>query len=445
MLLPRLRSATLVAFALVGLAGCRRRSTETSTTSTTVRAPDPTPTTTASAKAPVVLPSTGAMLCTDRFGYDGHLWSPTGITKLPLSKFSVTSDGEIAELEDDLHTAKLTSRSHPELPVVELPTRGNVQAWMSATGDVLYVSSYPKLDVQVWRKGAWSTLTPPADLSPASIYGVIERDDAFWFVQSSVFHETSSGFEKVDGFGVVPGKSGLELLAHDDDYLHPNLTIAPLKGMTAGAPRSVGSLITTLATGRVLVRDRDWAFYANGGVYGTVHASLDGKVSEVSRKSQGLVALDGHGRLFHQTQEGFVVRSPDGSTKIYPKASDPMFQLDGALCTPLGKGFETLPDSGEAKMGTLTVKVSGAHDVPVAVCPKLPGLTRCENSPERIEGRLDGMGTWSTRAPIGDYEATIQLHEEWLVADLNSGHGGGWHCKLEAGKSCTIELRAPSR
>jgi hypothetical protein len=176
-------------------------------------------------------------------------------------------------------------------------------------------------------------------------------------------------------------------------------------------------------------------------VYGAVHTWIGGKWSNPSSEARGVAAIDGHDRVFFTTRDGVVAVEPDGKTTTYPKASNEMFAIDHLRCAVLGQGFDTLPAVGAGKSGTLHVVVMGGENAPIAVCPRLHGYERCEDSTERIAGKLDSSGAWSQRVPIGDYQATVNIDGHWLVADPTGPTTKNWHCEIRDGEECTIELQ----
>lgn len=400
--------------------------------------------------APLKLPTSG-MVCKARIGNDAFLWAQDGsITKLPsLTLLETGMSGDLAQKLDDGppvdHKLKLVSLTHPELPPAPLPDWAG-DAWMQPTGDTLFAEGRTTgNDIEVWRGGAWTKLDGASAVSCALIENVLEYEGAFWFTASlDLFRENAGRIEKVNvkdvPIGLMATNDGLSLLYAS--YLSPGeLLQATLTKGTTGKSHTVGKTISlSPLPGYALTNGKSLAVFVEGGVYGSIHTRIEGKWSNPSRQALALTAIDGHDRVFYTTRDGLMVREPDGTSTTYLKSTSDLFQITNLRCAVLGQGFDKLPPASASQSGTLRVVVVGAENAPIAVCPRLQGYERCEDSTEKITGKLDESGAWSQRVPIGDYQATVQINGQWLVADPNGPTTKNWHCEIRDGEECTIEL-----
>jgi len=437
----------LVLFASAGCKGRRPPPERSIPTTTAVATAKP-----SASAAAATLPDDG-MVCTERYGGDAFSWAADGtITKLPsLSLLTVSNDGALArkvELDAKTSSYKLVSVTHPGLETGPLPNwLGHTTLTPSGTAFFAHELSSTR-DVQIWRGGAWSPRKPPDDFAVASIEDVVEHEGAFWLdVLGTIYKESGGAIVKVpiDGPSLGVGRVGNEMLVLSGSFdSTPQLFAGTVRKGVVQKGKPIGTLISAYGSNtRLVTNGKSWAHFARGGAYGTIHTSIGGKIANPSREALGVAAIDPYDRVYYRTREGLVALAADGTKTTYPKTAHKLFQIDELRCGILGKGFAALPAPPGSKTGQLRVVVSGAGKAPIAVCPKLPGLERCQNSAEKTMGTLDASGAWSSAVPIGTYEATVQIDGEWLVADLRTpGRTKAWYCEVKENETCTIELRA---
>lgn len=403
--------------------------------------------------APAPLPAAG-MLCFE--GTQGWVWSPDGsmaeFDRLPIAPIAA-ADGSLwnRDFGKGPHNPPdvLASLAQPPAPPLTLVHRFG-ETWRSASGSVLDLDDD---DLQVWRGGAWTKLQAPERIAQVEVFGAVEYQGAWWIqTRTKILREDHGALVEVSlhpakyqylyPAGLVLHGDALDVLYANDATLDRPLMMARVAGGELQKPKKIGSLITSPSAPYVAINaNGNWAAFARGGVFGTVYASIGGKITNPSRQALELLAIDGYDRIWYASEAGFVAVSPDGSEQVYPRATHPMFQLrDRARCLPIGKGFAQLPGTGAAQTGELVVEISGGANLPFAVCDTLLGRQRCENNPKKIAGTLDAAGQWRGQVPIGTYQATVQIDGAWLVADLSHGVGGDWRCEVKPGDSCTIKL-----